>query len=106
MSRTNPMKLATPPIRGLPAARRSSSVPTSKSSRCTRIIALASGHRREYRDLVTLPDGVLEPDIVLIDGHPDNRKIAQSLGISATAGSQPIEQPSHVLHSRRQVGFL
>src|SRR6202035_677291 len=99
MSRTNPMKLATPPIRGLPAARRSSSAPTSKSSRCTRIIALASGHRREDRDLVTLQPGVLEPDIVLIDRRPHDRNIAQSLGISAAPRSQPIEQPCHVLHS-------
>src|SRR5712671_140320 len=106
MSRTNPTKLATPPIWGLPAARRSSSAPTSKSSRCTRIIALTSGHRREDRDLVTLPDGVLGPDIVLIDRHPDHRKITQRLGISAAARSQPIEQACHVLHSRRQIGFL
>jgi hypothetical protein len=69
----------------LPAASRSSSVPTSKSSRCTRIIALASGHRREDCDLVTLPDRVLEPDIVLIDRHPDDRKITQRLGISSAA---------------------
>src|SRR5438270_9295748 len=106
MSRTNPMKLATPPIRGLPAARSSISAPTSKSSRCTRIIALTSGYRREDCDLVTLPDGVLEPDIVLIDRDPDHRKVTQRLGISAAARPQPIEQPCHVLHSRRQVGFL
>src|SRR6202011_2372229 len=106
MSRTNPMKLATPPIRELPAARRSSSAPTSKSSRCARIIALASGHRRENCDLVTLTDGVLEPDITLIDRHPDDRKISQRLGISAAARPQPIEQAGHVLHSRRQVNFL
>src|SRR5580704_18531387 len=103
MSRTNPMKLATPPIRELPADSRSSSAPTSKSSRCTRIIVLASGDRRENCDLVTLPDGVLEPDIVLIDRHPHDRNIAQSLGISAAPRSQPIEQPCHVLHSGRQV---
>src|SRR5271155_2079562 len=106
MSRTNPIKLATPPTRRFPAVRRSSSAPTSKSSRCTRIIALASGHRREERDLVTLPDGVVEPDIVLIDRHPDDRKIAQRLGISAAARPQPVEQPCHVLHSSRQIGFL
>src|ERR1700730_14899103 len=106
MSRTNPMKLATPPIREFRAARRSSSPIASFASRCTRIIALASGHRRENCDLVTLTDGVLEPDITLIDRHPDDRKISQRLGISAAARPQPIEQACHVLHSRRQVNFL
>jgi hypothetical protein len=50
-----------------------------------RNLVLASGHRREDRDLVTLPDRVLEPDIVLIDSHPDDRRITQRLGISSAA---------------------
>src|SRR5438477_123353 len=84
-SRLRPRLGRRPSVRRPEFPRSSSSAPTSKSSRCTRIIALASGHRREDRDLVTLPDGVIEPDIVLVDRHPDDRKITQRLGISIAA---------------------
>src|ERR1700730_12835423 len=92
MSRTSPIKLATPPIWRLPAASRSSSTPTSKSPRCTRIIGSASGDGREERDLVAFAQRVLGSDIVLIDGNPHDSEIPQRLGISAAAGAQPIEQ--------------
>src|SRR5438045_38817 len=39
----------------------------------------ASGHRREQGDLIARADWVVAPDIVLIDGDPDNRQVAQCL---------------------------
>src|SRR5579862_8271102 len=132
MSRTSPIKLATPPTVTSPPASRSSSRPTSKSSRCTRIIAspaelrhsrasgnpgsnassvalaprfrggdgmggtriigLASGHRRKQRDLVAVAQQVITPDIILVDRDPDDRQVAQRLGVGAAAPLQPGEQ--------------
>src|SRR2546427_5222253 len=100
------MKLATPPMRWLPAVRRSSSTPTSKSSRCTRIIGSASGDRREERDLVAFPQRVLGSDIILIDRNPHDSQIPQRLGISAAAGAQPIEQTPDIANFGRQGNLL
>src|SRR6516225_10845457 len=97
MSRTSPIKLATPPIRGLPAVRRSSSAPTSKSSRCTRIIASASGYRRKDGDLVTLPDGVPESDIIMIDGDANDPEDLERLGVPTAPPAQPIDQSRDIV---------
>src|SRR5689334_11013809 len=100
------MKLATPQIRELPAANRSSSRPTSKSSRCTRIMALAPGNRREDGDLVAFSHWVLESDIVMVDRDTDDREIAQCLGISAAARSEPVEEAGYVPYFRRRFDLL
>src|SRR3984893_10081324 len=106
MSRTSPMKLATPPMRWLPAASRSSSTPTSKSSRCRRIIGSASGDRWEQGDLVAFAQRVLGSDIILIDGNAHDSEIPQRLGISAAAGAQPIEQTRDIPNFGRQGDLL
>src|SRR6266436_8240499 len=93
-------------MRWLPAARRSSSAPTSKSSRCTRIIGSASGDRREQRDLVAFAQRVLGSDIILIDRDPYHSEIPQRLGISAAAGAQPIEQTRDIANFGRQGHLL
>src|SRR5215472_11315251 len=89
-------------MRWLPAVRRASSVPTSKSSRCTRIIASASGNRREDRNLVAFLQRMFIPDIVLIDRHPDDRKVPQRFGISAAPRPKPVKEASHVTNPGRQ----
>src|SRR5271170_3476197 len=106
LSRTTPIKLATPPMPWSPLAIRSSSIPTSKSSRCTRIIALASGHRREQRDLVAVADPVVAPDIFLVDRDADDRQVLQCLGVTAAAPAQPFEKPLDVAHVGRQRQLL
>src|SRR5579863_7248053 len=88
-SRTTPIKLAMPPTPWSPLASRSSSAPVSKSSRCTRIIRLTSGHRREEGNLVALMDRLVGSDILLIDRDPDHRQVAQCLGVTAAAPLQP-----------------
>src|SRR3984893_11598294 len=93
-------------MRWLPAASRSSSTPTLKSSRCTRIIGSASGDRREERDLVAFAQRVLGSDIVLIDRNAHDSEIPQRLGISAAAGAQPIEQPRDIANLGRQGDLL
>src|SRR5437870_4052644 len=110
LSRTSPIKLATPPTPWSPAASRSSSTPVSKSSRCTRIICsasvLAPSYGREQRDLVALADRMVAPDIVLVHRDPDNREVAQCLGVTGAASAQPFEEPRDVAHSRRQRQLL
>src|SRR6266436_4600 len=81
-------------------------MPTSKSSRCTRIIGSASGDRREERDLVAFAQRVLGSDIVLIDRNPHDPQIPQRLGISAAAGAQPIEQRRDIANFGRQGDFF
>src|SRR5215471_13413765 len=85
-----------------PAARLSSAAPTSISSRCTRIIALASGDRREDRDLVAFPQRMFTPDIVLIDRYPDDRKVPQRFGVPAAPRPKPVKQAGHVANPGRQ----
>src|SRR6185437_15246744 len=96
MSRTSPTKLATPPIPRLPPVSLPISAPISKSSRWTRIIASASGHRRKQRDLVAGADRVARLDIFLIDRDADHREILERRGKSRTAALQPAQQPGHV----------
>src|SRR5215472_9944568 len=93
-------------MRWLPAVRRASSTPMSKSSRCTRIIASASGYRREDRDLVHIAQRVLPSDIVLVDGDAHHRQVAQRLGIAGATRLQPAQQPGHIADFRRQRQFL
>src|SRR5215831_5329837 len=81
---------------------RSSSAPTSKSSRCTRIIPSTPGHRWEQGDLVTFPDRMCEPDILLINGDANEPEVSQRLGMPVAAPPQPIEQPRHIIDLRRQ----
>src|SRR5215469_13893651 len=100
------MKLATPPMRCLPAASRSSSALTSKSSRCTRIIGSASSDRREDRNLVSLPHGMFGPYVVLVDRDADHREVPQRLAVAATAGPQPVEQSRHVPNIGWQLHLL
>src|SRR5271155_6129094 len=95
-----------PPIRWSPAASRSSSAPMSKSSRCTRIIASASGDRREDRDLVAGAYRVVEPHIVMVDRDPNDGAVLQRRRIIGAARAEPIEQPGHVADLRRQRQFL
>src|SRR5579883_2315418 len=68
----------------------------SKSSRCTRIIALASGHRREDRHLVLIGERVVAPDIFLVDRDPHDREVAQRLRVPRTARAEPVEQPGEI----------
>src|SRR4029077_2804497 len=81
-------------------------MPTSKSSRCTRIIGSASGDRREERDLVAFAQRGPGSDIILIYRNAHESEIAQCLGISAAAGAQPIEQPRDIANLGRQGDLL
>src|SRR5262245_36191349 len=102
MSRTRPTKLTTPPISCRPLVRALSSAPTSKSSRCTRIMASASGHRREDGDLVASGDGMVVLHIGLVHRHAHHREIFQRLGMAGRAGLEPVEQCTDALHLGRR----
>src|SRR5579884_1679360 len=106
MSRTIPTKLAMPPTRRLPWASRSSSAPTSKSSRCTRIMVLSSRHRREQRHLVAVAQRVVVTDIILVDGDAHRLRLFQRLGVIGAAPAQPEDELGDVAHFRRQRHFL
>src|SRR5690348_3855517 len=106
MPRTSPTKLATPPIPVLPRVSASSSAPMSKSSRCTRIIASASGDRREERHFVAGTDGMIPGDIFLVDRDADDRAVAERLGEAGPARLQPVEQSGHGGDTRRRLERL
>src|SRR5689334_18393440 len=106
MSRTSPTNEATPPIRWLPRASLSSSAPTSKSSRWTRITGSASGDRREERDLVAAPHRMVPADIFLVDRDPHHREVLQRLGEARPARLQPAEQRADRGHLGRRIDAL
>src|SRR5579863_6448089 len=98
MSRTRPTKLATPPMRVLPRLSASNSAPTSKSSRCTRIIGSPSGHRREERDLVAVRERMAAPDIIVIDRDADRLGFRERLAPAGAARPQPLDKARDIAH--------
>src|SRR5579872_1736560 len=106
ISRTRPTKRVTPPIPCRPLVREASSAPTSKSSRCTRIIASPPGHRREEGHLIIAPDRVVEADITLIDGDPDHRRILEGFGELRAAAFEPVDERLDRRHVGRRVEHL
>src|SRR5215472_125121 len=98
ISRTRPMKLATPPMPWRPSVKRAISAPTSKSSRWTRIIASASGDRREQRDLVIGAHGVAHRHVFLIDRDTHHREILERLGEARAPPLEPAQERGHVHH--------
>src|SRR5262245_59481602 len=88
-SRTTPTKLTTPPISVRPVVSAVHSAPTSKSSRCTRIISLPAGDRREDGDLVAGRDRMIERHIGLVHRDADDRQVLQRLGVARRARFQP-----------------
>src|SRR5439155_5854135 len=67
---------------------------------------LASSYGREQRDLVTLADRVIAPVIVLVHRDPDDRQVAQCLGVTAAAAAQPFEERRDVTHPGGQRQLL
>src|SRR5579863_2904332 len=92
MSRTRPMKLVTPPISVRPRVSAAISAPGSKSSRWTRIIASASGDRREECDLVARLHAMRVADIFAIDRDAHEFRIVQRLGVVGPTRLQPINE--------------
>src|ERR1700690_2981115 len=91
VSRTRPTKLASPPMSLRPSVNRTSSAPTSKSSRWTRITS-ASRHRREEGDLVASAHGVVGTGIFLIDRDAQDLAGGQRRLVGGAPLFQPIEQ--------------
>ena len=71
--RTVPVKVTMAPMSVRPCGQAPISAPTSKSSACTRtLIALASGHRREERDLARAGDAGGRPRRAAVERHADH----------------------------------
>src|SRR5262249_49713676 len=102
ISRTSPMKLATPPTSLRPAVSRAISAPTSKSSRCTLIMDSAACHRRQQRHSVAGLHGIVEAGIFLVYSDPDDRSVGESGSMLGPPGGQPIEQRADGCHLGRR----
>src|SRR5271154_1471394 len=104
--RTVPMKLTTPPIKVLPRVRLSISRPTSKSSRCTRIIS-APRHRWEDGYFVAGLQREIPADRAAVDRDAQGPAVLQGLGEARPPRLEPIDQGPDRGHAGGQIeGFL
>src|SRR5215469_4077852 len=106
MSRTRPMKDVTPPISLRPRVSAAISAPGSKSSRWTRIIASASGDRREERDLVAGFEAMVVGDVFAIDRDAHQLRVGQRVDIIRPARLQPIDELRHGRDAARRIEHL
>src|SRR3972149_5662630 len=95
LPRTTPTKAAMPPTRRASVPSFLSSALASKSSRCTRIIALASRDRREQSDLVARGDAPFETGVLPVDGDAHRAQVAKRRGVARRALLEPLDERAH-----------
>src|SRR5262249_40492054 len=105
-SRTTPMKLATPPMRGLPRRSAAISAPASKSSAWILTVTLAARHRRGKSDLVALHDLAIAPPPHLVDPRPHPLSRREFPRPRAAAGNEQCPQALHIAYFRGQLHLL
>src|SRR5258707_3927479 len=92
-SRTNPTKLATAPTSFRPPVNASSSRPTSKSSACTRTIAIAApGDGREESHFVAHLERRREIRHLLVHRHAPGLAGREGIRPGRVAGTQVLDQ--------------
>src|SRR5262245_7475556 len=105
--RTVPVKVTMAPMSVRPAARRRTSAPTSKSSRCTRALkGSTSGHRRKEGDLARPGEAGGRLDVRLIDGGSDDLRPRKCLGVLGPGLPEPRPQVRHRVDAGRQIEVL
>src|SRR5215207_4057615 len=88
-SRQIPVKVTTAPTSVRPCVRAAVSSATSKSSRCTLTVTLASRHRREECDLPGAGDRGRVLDMLVVDGSPNNLRVLERIGVVLVLLGQP-----------------
>src|SRR5262245_38155350 len=105
--RTVPVKVTMAPMSVRPAARRRTSAPTSKSSRCTRTLkASASRHRGKEGDLAGAGQVGRWLDVDLIDGGPDDLGARERVRVLGALPLEPGHQLPHCADFGRQIENL
>src|SRR5262245_55119978 len=105
--RTVPVKVTMAPMSVRPAARRRTSAPTSKSSRCTRTLkASASRHRGKKSDFAGAGQIGRRLDVDLIDGGADDLGARKSLRVLGALPLEPSHQLAHCADAGRQIENL
>src|SRR5262245_18739374 len=94
-----PVKVTTAPMSGRPSLSLRCSAATSKSSRCSRIVATsASRHRREECDLARTGEHGLGLHMRAVDGGTDHLRVLEGVRIFLAARSEPTDKIADGTH--------
>src|SRR5215469_12833455 len=97
-----------PPMAVLPRVRFSISRPTSKSSRCTRIMAASTArHGRKQRHFVARLKPEIPADMAAIDGDAQRPPVLECFGETGPARLEPVDQRGRRRNAGGEIeGFL